>query len=253
MKKAFLVAVCAVGAGAMVLAAEDGKPRADSHTHATPKPRTAEHEPAKKGAPRNLLPNGSFEKGKRGLEGWQRPDGLTTFWVSRPDGPKGQKCLMIDTDVYETEVKQWQEALKENPNARPPRKTPTSGPKYDTIGGTYGVPFWSQPIPVRKGAAYRISAEMKGASAGDVFPKVFVKGFTDIKGRERKVYEFYLACRNSTGRWQTYTSKPFHPSRTIGRAPSADRMKVMVYAYWPPGAYYFDNIRIEEVPDEDGD
>jgi len=200
---------------------------------------------------RNLVPNGSFQKGKLAPEGWQQPDNLTTFWAVRPGGERGDKCIMVDTDVYEAEVKEWHERRKRNPNARPPKKTPPTGEKYNTIAGTYGVPFWSDEIPVRKGAAYRISADVKGTSKGDSFPKVFVKGFADIKGRPRKVYEFYLACRNTTGEWQSYTSRPFHPSRTIGRNPTADRMKVMLYAYWPPGAYYFDNIRIEEVYDDE--
>jgi len=219
-----------------------------SPTEATPKAEPAVAKPH--AAQRNLVCNGSFEKGKNTPEGWQRPDKLTTFRVPRPGGKPDQMCIMMDTDVYEAEVTEWHETLKRNPHARPPRKTQPTGERYNTIGGTYGVPFWSDEIPVKKGAAYRIRAEMKGTSKGDTFPKVFVKGFADIKGRPRKVYEFYLACRNTTGRWQTYTSKPFHPSRTIGSSPTANRMKVMLYAYWPAGTYYFDNIHIEEVRDE---
>ena len=106
----------------------------------------------------NLVPNGGFESaGEGGPAGWQRPDGLSTFWAE--GGPAGRgRCVRIDTDIY---LKEWEEHQR-NPQAGAV-KTPTRGPKYDTVGGTKGVHFWcSAEIPVKRGAYYLVSVDARG-------------------------------------------------------------------------------------------
>jgi hypothetical protein len=39
----------------------------------------------------------------------------------------------------------------------------------------------------------------------------------------------------------------FSPTRV---RPEVTEMRVMLYAYWPPGVYWFDNVRIEPAADE---
>ena len=196
----------------------------------------------------NLLANGDFEQGHTSPEHWQNVNGLTSFWHLDP-GPH-KRCIRIDTDVYEREVLAWQKKLDAGaPLAHAPAKTPTTGPKYDTIAGTYGVPFYSAPIAVKPGVTYRLSADVKGKWAGMFFPKVFVKGYRaqtedEFGAQEREIYRCYLAVRTTTGgkQWEHF-SRVFHPTKAT---PAVKAIRVMLYAYWPPGVYYFDNVRVCE-------
>lgn len=198
----------------------------------------------------NLLVNGDFEEGDKQPVGWDRPDGLSTFWV--PGGPKPGKCIKIDTDIYLDEWKKWQEEAKSSTGPAP-RKTPTTGNKYDTVAGTHGVHYYSDWLDVKPGTAYRLSVDCKGRAiyggAVDFFAKVFVKGydlFKDAQGREqwREVWNSYVACRTRTeGKQWEHFSKVFNPTE---RTPNVKRMRVILYAYWPPDVYFFDNVRLTE-------
>ena len=151
---------------------------------------------------KNLLPNGDFEQGKDSPAQWQQVDNLTTFW-DRTGGNPG-KCLLVDTDVLETQALAWRERIAKGADFRkPPDKEPTKPPKYDTIGGTYGVHFISDPIPVKRGVVYRLNADVKGKMSGIFFPKIFVKGYaafeaTSFSAQDREIYRMYLACRTKT-------------------------------------------------------
>jgi hypothetical protein len=48
-------------------------------------------------------------------------------------------------------------------------------------------------------------------------------------------------------KWKSF-SIGFNPTARIKRT---DKMKVRIYAYWPVGVYYFDNVRIEEITPEE--
>jgi hypothetical protein len=196
----------------------------------------------------NLLPNGDFEQGDASPLHWQKVNGLTTFWQLDP-GPR-KRCIRMDTDVYEREVLDWQKKLAAGADVgKAPRKTPTTGPKYDTIGGTYGVPLFSDFIEVKPGAEYRLSVDVKAGWGGMFFPKVFVKGYgaeakDEFGQQSRELYSTYLALRTQTaGRDWEHFSRVFHPTKAT---PGVKKMRVMLYAYWPPGEYYFDNVRISE-------
>ena len=189
----------------------------------------------------NLVPNGDFERGAAGgPAGWHRPDRLSMFWVS--GGPaNSRKCMKFDTDIY---LNEW-EAHQANPTAGK-TKTATKGPKYDTVAGTKGVHYRrSAKIPVKPKAYYLISVDGRGKATDFFFPKVFVKGYSVVRGEERETYNTYLACRVTGDRWMHFRRRdPFSPGR---RSSTVKYMKVFIYTYWPPGVYHFDNLRIWEV------
>jgi len=165
---------------------------------------------------RNLLSNGDFERGEDTPAQWQRVDNLATFWDSKSKSGRG---LLVDTDVLESQLLQWRKAIAGGADFRkPPKKEQTRPPKYDTIGGTYGVHFVSDPIPVKRGMVYRLSADVKGRSVDIFFPKIFVKAYagaeaTDFEAQDRELYRMYLACRSETeGREFEFHTRTFLPN-----------------------------------------
>jgi len=171
----------------------------------------------------NLVPNPSFEKGRGDHPThWWRVNGLTTFWIDRKDGQG--KCIRMDTDVLEAEVLPWLDKWRKGaPASQAPTKTiPTKAQQYATIGGTHGVHYKSEGIPIKQGVKYRVSFDMKGKWAGMFFPKVWVKGFASFSDKggfgdqDREVFRMYKACRTKTaGReWEHFT-RPFNPTQWL--------------------------------------
>jgi len=171
----------------------------------------------------NLVKNGDLERGGESPDGWEKVDGLTIFWESG-HSPTG-KCIRIDTDVYQAEAKPW--AAKVRAGASPsaaPAKTPTKGPKYDTIGGTDGVHYYSDPIPVKPGMTYRLSYDMKGKWIDGRPPfvaKVWIKGYSAFEDKafgdqDRVTYDSYKACRTETQgkEWEHFT-RTFQPVKAV--------------------------------------
>jgi len=214
--------------------------------------------------PVNLVQNGSFELGDKCPTGWMirfprkdiydlvdiyRLDGLTLFWDTTHS--TSGKCIQMDTDVNQKEVHRRMFELIANPDAPPWPKTPTRPPKYDTAAGLEGASLWSEPIPAEKGKLYRMSVDAAGQMEGMFFPKMFVRGFgmaKDAKGQmiKRKLYDTYLACRVSgKERWSHFT-QTFCPT---DKTPDVTEIRVMLFSYWPPGIYYWDNVEITEAPE----
>ena len=195
---------------------------------------------------RNLVPNGDFKKGAAGQpEGWNIFDRATIEWVT--GGPSGKgRYARVFTDVYESEYKEFHKALREG-RARPGdfSPTPTKGPKYDTVAGTCGVSLFSEKIPVKPGAYYLFSIDIKGPMAGIFFPKVFVKGYAQVKGEEREVWRGPCHCRTSEDEWRTFSWKA--PKSPTMFNKGIRYLKVRVMLYWPPGTYHVDNVRLWEV------
>lgn len=199
----------------------------------------------------NLLENGDFEKGKGpGPDGWERPDELTTTWVDAP-GRKG-RCIRIDTDVLASQYRERRDVIekalaegKEPPP--PPKRLPTRPPKYDTVAGLDGVSFASREVPIRAGGSYRLSADamVEGAAS----PRVWVKALREVKSssgvRERVVWKKALVCEGAGREWKTFSMT--FPSRG-GFPEGVRKLRVELYAYWPPGVYHFDDVRLEEIP-----
>jgi hypothetical protein len=212
--------------------------------------------PGENVAPHEGVPNGGFEEARtdlpRGPAGWSHPDGLTIFWVR--DESEHKMVMMIDTSVPEGEAKKRQAQLREAlaaKSALPPAPAKTSCGQYGTIGANNGVSIYSEKIKCKPKQAYKISFDYKGPSAA----KVWVRGWGPLGGEERRRWETYVACRVSGGGWHHF-EQAFHPTR---RLLSKDNVKyieisylrVMLYAYWPNGTYYFDNVKIEEISDEE--
>jgi len=192
-----------------------------------------------------LVKNGGFEQGDKSPEGWGKLDGLTTFWVPG-ESPTG-KCLKIDTDVYESQWNDWKKKQKEGAPAEvAPDKIVTSGHKYDTVAGNYGVAYFSDPIPVKPGKAYKVAISYRGTSDDFFFPKLFIRGYADVKGDKRAVYDAYLAlrCAKQGKEWESNVRICEIPN---GPARPVEFIRLMLYAYWPPGTFYFDNVTVKEV------
>jgi len=193
-------------------------------------------------AKKNLVPNGDFEKGKRAVPlHWQRPDGLCSFWVR--DKKREGYCLKIDTDVLKDQYRARQKELKKRPLAPPPKKKPTKGKKFLTVAAFEGVAYYSDWIAVKPNITYTLSVDVR-VEKGRKTPKVFVKGYIEDKkrppGYRRRVqYKKFLDCPAST-EWKTF-SMSFNPT---SHTPKVKWIRVMLYAYWPPGTYYFDNVRV---------
>jgi hypothetical protein len=199
-----------------------------------------------------LITNGDFEKGKDSPDGWdeKKLDNLTTFYIKRPGG-KG-KCLKFDSDVYDKEAKARYKEMKLPKDKRPKAKakTPTTGPKYNTIGGLGGALMWSEYFDVEHGSTYRIVAEVN-TYAPEV--KIFTKGYALFKKDRRVVYKKYLSCipedKNELGTWKYY-------SQDLTFQSSGDKYKVrwakiMIMVYWPAGEAYVDNISVKKVTKQD--
>jgi len=222
----------------------------------------------------NIVPNPGFEKGKEGPEFWALPDKLTSFWET--GGVKG-KCIRMDTDVYRSE---WA-ANHEKPGSVT-KKTITSGLKYDTVGGTTGVALYSYPIPVDLDAWYVVEYDSKGPG-GEVF--IYLKGYTKVRNAEeaamRGAQIFFRPEPN--GAWFSEMVKgtvgedkrPPQPGdylqmfrrrfitklgpeaatqwqhhKGVVLLPMNRRIEVVLlelYAYWPPGDYFFDNVSMRKI------
>jgi len=231
----------------------------------------------------NLLPNGDFETpaadGTRPAH-WQQVDNLVFFWTEDPAAAERGKVIKIDTDVYQRQAYAWwiDRFVRGKPLDEAPAKTPTSGPKYDTIGGLDGGWYWSDFIPVKEGGAYKVYVDVKGPGClvfvrgyeekvpihfGDEEPAVqeqFRKARGDpLKDANGRPIKYRMRYRYTTkfpaggsDEWKTYThTKPRHPnSRQITR--NVRYIRVMLYPFWPAGTYWFDNVRVVEVPPDAG-
>ena len=214
--------------------------------------------------PVNLVKNGGFEEGEKCPTGWmirfprkditdlvdiRAMDNLTLFWDTTHS--TSGKCIRMDSDVNQKEVHKRMFELIANPDAPPWPKTPTRPPKYDTAAGLEGVSFWSEPIPVEKGKLYRMAVDVMGNMEGIFFPRMFVRGFgmaKDATGQtvNRKLYDTYVSCRVSgQGRWSHFT-QTFDPT---SQTPAVTEVRIMLFGYWPPGEFYWDNVAIAEVPE----
>ncbi|MFA7231562.1 MAG: hypothetical protein WC071_09860 [Victivallaceae bacterium] len=190
----------------------------------------------------NLLPNGNFDAGKDNAENWETPDGLTSFWV---DEPGRGRVLKMDSRVDRIQAKNWWEQRKKSPESKQPQP---EYPKKElaTIASNEGVMLDSDFIPVKKGQNYKLTVDYKGKFQ----PIIWIKGF--MFHPLRKYYTDSYQTRlvpegGSEKEWKTF-SIGFNPT---ARMPRTEKMKVRFYAYWPPGVYYFDNIRVEEISPEE--
>jgi hypothetical protein len=206
-------------------------------------------------APGNLVPNGDFEKGSGDRPAdWQRPDGLTTFWVKSTDR-KGRH-IQIDTDVLASQFREREDEMRRASEEKkepgpPPRRKPTREPKYDTVAGLDGVHYASAEIPFKPEKYYKLMVDVK--VDGRAGPKVWVKAYAAIRSgagagrgieRKRVVWKKGLDCEGASSRWRTY-STVFQVKTSPPLV--AETLKVMLYPYWPPATFHFDDVRLFEI------
>lgn len=187
----------------------------------------------------NLVENGGFEqpdpdKPEKPLA-WQLPDGLGVQWVEA--GAEQGRIIRINTSIPEKDMNaQWKNKGIDRFLIPEPAGNP--------IAATYGLSYYSAPIPVEKGVTYRVSFDFMGKGDG---AKVWVRGYGLYRGELRRRYETYVNPRGGQADAWRHFSQEFTPTR---HRPGVTEMRVMLYAYWPPGIYRFDNIRIEALPEE---
>jgi len=237
-------------------------------------------QPKVKPGAKNLIPNGDFEAGTDSPTGWQKVDGLTTFWVNDPDGKRG-KVIKFDTDVLQSQGYDWWVKIAEGAKAKDaPKKEMTKGDKYDTLAGNDGAWFWSDFVPVEKGKAYWLTVDVKGppimvwlvgypekgSTAFGADAKAFQEYFREKKaGKPRdnvRGFESILSRYDYRGQlqaggsneWRTYSRRArlFRPTKVT---PNVRFVRILLLPYWPPAEYYVDNVRLVEVedPEDDGD
>jgi hypothetical protein len=185
----------------------------------------------------SILPHGDFEQpdaiDKARPAGWDRVDGLGVQWTQAPDAAHG-KAVRMDTRLSERAMQaQWAKTGLTNIWNIPK-------PGNNAIAETYGLSLYSDAVPVKPGQAYRITFDYQGPDGG---AKVWVRGWGMFQGEKRKRWETYVTCHGKAGVW-TACSQVFHPTQA---RPEVSEIKVMLFAYYPAGVYWFDNIRIEPV------
>jgi hypothetical protein len=215
----------------------------------------------------NLLPNGDFAQADPANphrpDHWDLPDGLGVQWLPAP-APATGHALRLDTAISEQDmVAQWRKVGLTQWDVPNPAKDP--------IAATYGLSYYSAPVPVAKDAWYRITYTFLGPAGG---VKVWVRGYrrpdtadadpsTDSYAKlPRRLYECVANGDGVSAKpaapgahhdtppdpqaatWRTM-AMDFCPTR---HTPNVDEVRVMLYAYWPPGAYWFRDVRLEAIP-----
>jgi hypothetical protein len=233
------------------------------------------------GKPINL--DGDFEQGGKG---WQSPDNVASFLEA---GPVGRGTILrIRTDLQRDPWLEYYRNLRlglADANRPPAIGKDTS---YNSVAGLEGVHFNSDWLPAEPGRRYWLTADVKKAGGT---PKVFVKGFIDwsahadglpelsmverkltpqafaaLPAEERKKliaedskahsdryrresYRWFLNCNQKENDW-THCAAPFPPRGGLPR--NVQWLQIQVYAYWPPGTYYFDNVNLYKDPAQKG-
>ena len=191
----------------------------------------------------NLIPNGTFDEGETFAARWERADGLTSFFLNEEG--RG-RIVKLDTLVDRDQALEWAKAFKAAPTLPPPAKKPIPPGSYGSIGGNEGVMLDSELIDCKPGQDYKLSVDFRG----DGKPFVWIKGFLRHPSRNTGVdgYQTRLEPGSpSKTEWRTF-SIGFNPT---AKAPRIQKMKVRLYAYWPNGLYYFDNVRVEAISPEE--
>lgn len=232
---------------------------------------------------RNLIPNGDFELGgDHGPTGWQKIDGLTSFWVKDAD-PKHGKVLKFDTDVRQDQAYKWWVKIMDGASPKDaPLKIPTVEPKYDTLAGLDGVWYFSDDIPVEKGKSYWFSMDVKGPEM-----LIWVLGYKDKpdlsfgadegailqyyelskkygdypiadppgeqkRGHKSLIHKYQFKGQVKVGgsnEWKTYSrgEQPIMPTKMT---PDVRYLRVILLPLWPPATTYVDNVRLVEFKGE---
>lgn len=222
--------------------------------------------------------NGDFDAGHAG---WDRPDNVSTM-IEPSDG--AGMCVRMRTDLHRDDWLKYQRDLlfgRASPDDPPDIPTITGG---ESVAAAEGVHYKSQYIKATPGARYWLSAKFKGDKGG----KIFVKGFANFAhlARElpevsmvemdltpesfaamdpshraelikqdarkhpmrylREVYRWHLNCPK-TNKWVAL-AEVFPPRKTLSG--DVHWLQIQLYAYWPAGSYYFDDVHLRMIAPE---
>jgi len=230
--------------------------------HAVRKPREAGNVPEPDVLGPMLSKNPGFEEGSGEKPvGWERIDGLTTFWLDDPTGAGRGKVLKMDTRMVQTQADEWWHKWRAGaPASQAPEPILAPPPAYDSVGGLHGAHYYSDFFEIKPGMRYRVLADFKGKTTDFFFAKVFVKGYGMVpatvreqKPERREIWRTYLACRNFENRWKHYSETFTIPQRGVRMSNVATVqvrwIRIIPYAYWPPGLFYWDNVKIVQEPE----
>ena len=167
---------------------------------------------------------------------WDQPDGLGVQWTNAPEAGHG-KAIRLNTAITE---KQLNEQCQRTGVEKWIIPNPTGSP----VGENYGLSLYSAAMPVTKGQPYKITYDFKGSSGG---AKMWVRGYGEFEGEKRRRWETTVECRVANAKEWTTISQEFFPTKMR----DVSEMKVMLYAYYPTGVYWFDNVKIEPITVEE--
>ena len=186
----------------------------------------------------NLVPNGDFEKGRLMPAHWgsnaKKDPTVQVYESAKGRVIEGKNLLWNKTESSTGRCIEFR--LDE------PAK------QWTSIAATSGMEYESEYIPCAYNKKYKLSIDIKsvGINGKKNGPevKVFVKAYRYDKKRKKsfEVYRAPMHCYpEKPGDWSTC-------SRTFKiKVSTAQKMKVVVYAYWPKGVVYFDNVRLIEI------
>jgi hypothetical protein len=199
---------------------------------------------------KNLVMNGDFEVGQKTPANWE-PLKEHMSWVEDPDGPSPAVPTRRD-----------------GPGGKSHRCVKFDMP--EDIAGSYGMLLYSQPFSVDVGATYRLRWRFKTLAPA---VKLFVKGYDEFPkeaGFEAQDREVWRSRKDpqfgprvpkndyKLGEWTEYGHDfvPFVTGKTdpatgrLVRSPKQPRfVKLMLYAYWPKGIVYWDDIVVKKIKD----
>jgi len=182
--------------------------------------------------------NGDFEQGDPAHPGkpahWDLPDGLGVQWTeapSVPGAPPHGKAIRMDTS-------QTEQAMMASYTKAGLTQWIFPHPAGSPIAQTYGLSLYSEAMPVVAGKTYRVTFDYlaEKGTAGKLWFRAY-----DAAGK--RVYEGTVDCGGAGASWKQVTGV-FHPTKY---RPNAKEFKIMLFAFYPPGVAWFDNIRVEEV------
>lgn len=194
-------------------------------------------------AENNLIRNGTFDEGETTAQYWEPANGLTTFYIKEPGR---ERIVMMNTQVERKQALAWQQTFQASPTSSLPKRILLPANSYASIGANEGVMLDSDLIDCQPNQNYRLQADVKGVG----HPIIWIKGFLWHPTRKIWVdgYQTRLVPDTvSTSAWHT-CSIGFNPT---AQSPRIQKIKVRLYAYWPNGQYYFDQIKIEPITAEE--
>lgn len=161
----------------------------------------------------NLLSNGSFEKPIQWGRDWVTPQKPLLSVTGNAN--HGTKCLHMKV---------------------PPKEAAAEG-----------VVFTSEFVPCKPGGKYRIKYDLRGTGCTVI---VFAEAY-DVRYIDRPQGDYRKQCDrvNPGSEWKSYECEFQIRNAPRSRA-QISKMQVKVFAYYPPGEVWVDNVILEPVDDE---